>query len=283
MDIAHYLVYKIYHIFFFSFSLFQHIEFKCSTFKNTKMSLETSQAAISAIVVLQTRIKELEAEKIALQKNIESLRIQIESKNNEITENETNLMNATSKARQMIDNASIVIGQIRNARNENQALKENIAQCELHLYNMKESPQVSREQEIYKRNLIRRNLEQYQKLLNEIFATIQENHFGRYLSAADIRKINLDPDLLPQPIRDVVHRLRKLPIRYGNEPVATKRAIVQGLIRSIELGNEIVAKIKVLQRSLAITKTPRRIQFEIKTHAVHLYVLTHEIRRFDFS
>ena len=68
----------------------------------------------------------------------------------------------------------------------------------------------------------------------------------------------------------------------SNQPIKTKRAIIQGLIRSIELANEIVSKIRALQKSLELSKTPRRIGFDIKTHAVNLYVLTKEIRRFTF-
>lgn len=247
------------------------------------MSLEASQAAISAIVVLQARIRELEAEKIALQKGIESLHIQINNRNNEVNNNENSLMSATERARQMIDNASIMINQIQNARNENIQLRQKISQAESYLQSLNSDAFGLRQQELARRKFIRKNLEEYQKILKEIYSNIQQDHFGVFLNATEVCRINYDPDLLPHPIRDVVQKMKKLPTSYSGQPIKTKRAIIQGLIRSIELANEIVSKIRVLQKSLEATKTPRRIGFDIKAQAVNLYVLTKEIRRFNFE
>ena len=247
------------------------------------MSLEPSQAAIAAITVLQERIKELEADKIALLKGIESLHIQIKNTNYEVSNNETNLISATERARQMIDNASVMICQIQNARNENLELKHKIMQAEQYLRSFDSDFLESRQQEIARRKFIRKNLDEYQRILKEIYSGISQDHFGVFLSPTDVSKINYDPDLLPQPIRDVVQKMKKLPTTYTNQPIKTKRAIIQGLIRSIELANEIVSKIRTLQKSLEASKTPRRIGFDIKTQAVNLYVLTKEIRRFNFD
>ncbi|OHT16018.1 hypothetical protein TRFO_13502 [Tritrichomonas foetus] len=247
------------------------------------MSLEASKAAIAAIVVLQSKIKELEAEKITLQKGISSLRIQLSNKKEEISQNETNLIAATSRARQMIDNASVMISQITTARLENQELRSNIAKAEEYLSDFETNVQETRQQEIIRRNIIKKNLTEYQKLLNEIFSNFQQSHFGVFLTIAEIGKINYDSDLLPHPIRDVVQKLKKLPTQYSKQPVATKRAIIQGLIRSIELANDIVYKIRELQKSLNASKTPKRIGFDIRAHATNLYVLTHEIKRFNFA
>lgn len=246
------------------------------------MSLEPSQAAISAITVLQERIKELEADKITLLKGIESLQIQIKNTNCEVSDNESNLISATERARKMIDSASIMICQIQNARNENIELKHKISQAEQYLRSFETDILAARQQELAHKKFIRKNLEEYQKILREIYSNIQQDYFGVYLSPTDVSKINYDPDLLPQPIRDVVQKMKKLPTTYSNQPIKTKRAIIQGLIRSIELANEIVSKIRALQKSLELSKTPRRIGFDIKTHAVNLYVLTKEIRRFTF-
>lgn len=247
------------------------------------MSLEPSQAAIAAITVLQERIRELESDRIALLKGIESLQIQIKNTKFEVSNNECNLMSATERARKMIDNASIMICQIQNARNENLELKHKISQAEQYLRSFDTEFLESRKQEIAHRKFIRKNLEEYQKILKEIYSGIQQDHFGVFLSPTDISKINYDPDLLPHPIRDVVQKMKKLPTTYTNQPIKTKRAIIQGLIRSIELANEIVANIRTLQKSLEATTTPRRIGFDIKAQAVHLYVLTKEIRRFNFE
>lgn len=251
------------------------------TFKN-QMAFAPSKAAIAAITVLQERIKELEAEKIGLQQGIESLQIQIHNKRCEITENETNLISATNRARQMIENASLIINRIHNARLENNQLRRNIALAEEQLNQLDSGLDSSCQKELSKRKIILKNLEEYRKLLHEIFSNINQDHFGVFLSSLEIAKIDYDPDLLPHPIRDVVHKLKLLPTQYKMQPVQKQRAIIQGLIRSVELANELVFKIRELQGSQEAAKTPRRVGFDIRTHAVNLYVLTREIRRFSF-
>jgi DNA repair exonuclease SbcCD ATPase subunit len=246
------------------------------------MDEPSSDAAVAAIRALQDRIKELEQDRETLQCEVDSLKIQAENHARDYRAREQELIDATNRAQDMIDQATPTMREISQARAEHQAILDEMAAIENRLHSTDDGDSDSVVERLKAVNSSKSNVADYQLLLRDIFTSTSFPVASRILSSPEIQKIPLDPDLLPHPLRDVVERLAALPTEFRRQPVPTKRAIFQGLICSIEMSFDLANKIRAFERQKFKSTTPRRIGIDIHNLAVQLYVLEYYVKRFSF-
>lgn len=247
------------------------------------MEVMESEAAITAINALQRRVKELEQEQQELKEEVYTLNMQLQMKDDHFLQRQEELIKATRRARDMINNTTTTMQQLKSERMKNEDLKTQIALTEATL----NGTQVAREDSLIVRvdelKRIQKNVDAYETLLVDIFANPWQSIAANYLSTSEMRSIKNDPDLLPQPVRDIVQRINKLPKKYKGQDLVTRRTIIQGLICCLEAAGELSAKIHDFEKRQKQTKTPMRVGIEIHNVAVQLYVLTQAINRFKYQ
>ena len=242
-----------------------------------------SEAAITAINALQRRVKELEHEQQELKEEVYTMDLQLQMKDDHFLQRQEELIKATRRARDMINNTTATMRQLKAERVRNEDLKTEIALTEAALngtQNVRSDSLIVRVDELKR---IQKNIDAYETLLVDIFAKPWQSIATNYLSTTETRSIKSDPDLLPQPVRDIVQRINKLPRKYKDQDIVTKRAIIQGLICCLEAAGELAAKIHDLEKQQKQTKTPTRVGIEIRNIAMQLYVLTQSINRFKYQ
>ena len=244
------------------------------------MEVPESEAAITAIKALQKRVKELEQERQSLNDEIYSLNLQVKFRDEEFANRRHDLTDATAMARQMVSNAASTMTEIKSEREANIRLKDKLARIEEALA----CDRTDHSQQVQVENLrrIERSISEFEALLVNIFATPWQSIAAAYLTPAEL-KSETDPDLLPRPVRDIVQRMRELPRNYKAQGVVKKRAIVQGLVCSLETASELAAKIHELEKEQKRSRTPLRVGIEIHGVAVQLHALTRCINRFCFN
>lgn len=250
------------------------------------MDPEPSQAAISAISALQKRVRELEEEKELLTNEINTLNIQVTSKNDTYLRREEELKSATARAQRMINNASNTMVLIQEERAKNNRIKENIAMLEEeingHSENVKDVALIrkTRTCEMLSINQI---LQHYEIIFGEIYASMVETRQLTFIDKKALRQVNADPDLLPHPLRDIVKKLKQLPTQFVGQNMQTKRAIIQGLTCAQEHANDLIMELRQLEKKRSSSQTPRRISIEIRNLACQLLVLTQTMKRFKIT
>jgi hypothetical protein len=237
----------------------------------------TSEAAVTAIEALQKRIRDLEFDQQNIKDSIYSLHLQIDACDQRDDLSQLRLFKSTSRARQMIDNAAVTMARITAERELNAHLKCEIATCENILGEESEVGNT------FKNRQIGNSVNDLEILIRDLFSLGWRSIATFYVSPANRRYLTRDSDLLPHPVRDVVERMRRLPGGYMGQPLPVKRAIIQGLICSVELHQKLSEQIHELQRRKSISQTPIRISFEIHSLVAQLFALEREINRISFA
>lgn len=242
------------------------------------MEPEASRAAISAIAALQKRIKELEEERITLETEVKSLHTQIDEKNSKFFQREKELQETTIRAKEIISSSSFSLTQIQKAREENEQLKNELEEAEDE-YQKAISEKIKRptSQQI---NVLLRQISEYEIIFQDIVSQTQKSQMLPCNSTLFLQLVS-DPDLLPQPLRDIVKQLRKLPVTFQNQAISTKRAMVQGICCAREHINRLTDEIRELQSQIR-KQTPRKLRCEIQTLSAQANVLIQEVSRFRF-
>lgn len=249
------------------------------TLKSQKMEHTVSKAAISAISALQQKVRELEQERITLQTEIKSLQSQIDERNGQFSLREKELQQSTLRAKEMVTNSSITISQIQNAREENIKLKTKLNES-LDLYKslLKKKIKKPSSSKIQKMLKI---VSEYEVLFGDI--ALQTTNIQKYpCDPYQLQQVISDPNLLPQPIRDVIKQLRKLPSNFKGQDINTKRAMVQGICCTRELMSRIIDRIQTLNNQ-PNTYSLRKNKYELQLLCVQLNALSHETNRFHFQ
>jgi hypothetical protein len=246
------------------------------------MDVDESEAAITAIHALQVRDRELEQERQTLEDEIYSLKLQVDADSEEPTSHQTGLEQATERARHMVSNATSTM-MIQAERQRNRELRQAIDATERALNEFAASDASSVPESLQRAQQIQKVLDEYTVLLRDIFASPTLLPPSSYASKSDRRPVNIDTDLLKRPARDIVERVLELPRSYSTQDLPTKRAIIQGLICSLEASNSLTAQIHDLERRQAVSKTPRRIGIDISVAAAELFALQEGIKRFSFG
>jgi chromosome segregation ATPase len=218
-----------------------------------------------------------------LEDEIHSLKLQVDSNPEEPTSHQTGLEQATERARHMVSNATSTMMLIQAERQRNRELRQAIDATERALNESAASDASSVTENLQRAQQIQKVLDEYTVLLRDIFASPTLLPPSRYASKSDRCSVNIDTDLLKRPVRDIVERVLELPRSYSTQDLPTKRAIVQGLICSLEASNSLTAQIHDLERRQAVSKTPRRIGIDISVAAAELFALQEGIKRFSFA
>lgn len=247
-----------------------------------KMEVPQSEAAITAIKALQKRVRELEQEKQALNDEIYSLDIQVKLRDEQFANRQHDLVDATEMAKQMVSNAASTMVEIKAERAENERLKQRLALLEEKLG---ASNPACRTQAVQMENLrrVEKNITDFESLLAHIFSNQWQSIAASYLKPSELKNSDIDPDLLPRPVRDIVKRMLELPTKYRAQDIIGKRAIIQGLICSLETASDLAVKIHDLEKEQKVSRTPLRFGIEIHGLAIQLYALTRCINRFCFN
>jgi hypothetical protein len=247
------------------------------------MEIDKSEAAITAIRALQVRARELEQERQVLEDEIHSLKLQIDANAEEPNSHQTDIEQATERAREMVANAMSTMMMIQAERQRNSDLRQAIDETERALNEPAASDVGSVIEKVQRTQQIQKVLDEYTLLLREIFANPISCSASRYASKSDRRSVKIDTDLLKRPVRDIVQKVCGLPRSYCAQDLPTKRAIIQGLICSLETANSLTGQIHDLERRQVASKTPRRIGIDISAAAAELFALQESINRFSFA
>ena len=243
------------------------------------MEPEASRAAISAIAALQKRIRELEEEKTTLETEVKSLHSQIEEKNGKFLVRERELQETTIRAKEIISSSSFSLTQIQKAREENEQLKIELQEAE-DQYQKAISEKI-RKPSSQQINILLRQISDYEIIFGDIVEQTQKTQMLPCNSAI-LQQLSSDPDLLPQPLRDIVKQLRKLPSTFQNQSITTKRAMVQGICCAREQINRLSDSVRDLHSKIR-KQTPRKLRYEIQTLSAQADVLIQEVSRFHFQ
>lgn len=246
------------------------------------MTVETSQAAVSAIAALQKRLRELEEEKLNIEKQIEQYSKNASFNNQEFERREREVAEITARAYKMTQENASVLVQIQEERKRRLELKNQLLDLEDQIEECGDACESTRvearsiKQTQYNYNKI---LDDYETLLGLIFEPpklVGKKHDFK------MRRSDYDIDLLPTSMRRMAQQLSELPAQYKSQNLTTKRAIIQGLVCTREETRKLKEKIYVLERKRNTSTTPRSLSFEINKYIQQFNILSGEMKRFKF-
>jgi hypothetical protein len=173
------------------------------------------------------------------------------------------------------------MAQIQEERRRNEVMKRKLALVEEELHASGSGEDDSVVETLQRAKQVQKTISDYEALLCDLFETPLR-------SAADFavgpngRRLRFDQDRVAHQLRHLMTRMMELPPVYHCQNIPTKRAIVQGLICSIEGVFSLTNQLHELHRQQAVSKTPRRIGIDIRRSVLDLNALEQAVNRFSF-
>lgn len=248
------------------------------------MEPEASKAAIAAIAALQERVMELEKLNADLQKEIDSYKVKIDSRNDLILKKSELLNDASSKAKKMLTYILQCNHDLVAAREENHALTKEIRYLQ---QSFNETKDEDTEAKLKKYHALKGDLQdQLQKVhdYEDILATylrpapVSETADGALMLAI----ADEDPKLLPQPYQDTLIELQSLPKNIREQPLKDKINITKALIKAKNNTSEIAKKIREIQISRNGVRQRDAFDSDLKQLAAHHLLIANEMHKFEF-
>jgi peptidoglycan hydrolase CwlO-like protein len=250
------------------------------------MEPEASQAAISAIAALQKRVRELEEQSGLLEDERDSLRLRLNDRDFAYQRREAALNDAASKAKEILNNASVAMSQLREARTERQKLKAEVEDLERQIHEIqskiKSTKSGHRRTKSGLTDLLRK-LAEYEILIGDVVAQPPYRPCLSPDEASLLASREADPDVLPPSLGSILRNLQGLPKSFTTLNLGKKREVVKVLSEASAAVTELNAKIRNLEREKFASSTPKKFDTEIKRLSSQMFILSNEIRKFEFG
>jgi hypothetical protein len=250
------------------------------------MEPEASRAGIAAIAALQKRVRELEDEGIRLVKEHSVMKRRIRSRFKANADRETALAKIGSKTEEMLNGASSVMNDLREAQNETDWLESRLAETRQLLRSGAKKGHTcyrcSKRDKSALLNLFQK-LREYEILLGDI---LRGPAWSLPLSHEDISILSHygnDSDVLPPPLCDIHSELKGLPKDFKRQGLGKKRRIVRALRLARGAATEIHGRIKELEKKKYCSSTPRRYESAMKVLSIQLLLISNEMKLFRFE
>jgi chromosome segregation ATPase len=252
----------------------------------TAMEPEPSHAAISAIAALQKRVRDLEDQALILESERESLRLRLNERDAQFDRRKAALNDAAAKAKEILNNTSTAMSQLREARAERQALKGEVENFEKALKEIQGKVRTSKlKSRRFKSGLaeLLKKLAEYESLIGDVVGQLPCRPCLTQEEQALLASREVDATIMPPQLEPILANLQSLPKQFAALSLATKRKAVQALSEASAAVTELNAKIRTLEREKFASSTPRKFDSEIRRVSTHMFLLSNEIRKFEFE
>ncbi|KAH0787563.1 hypothetical protein GPJ56_008557 [Histomonas meleagridis] len=237
-------------------------------------------STICSIAALKQRIEELESEKLELDNELTEYQSQILELKKDVLNQEI-LSKATKNALNMIKESKAIRSQIEAERELNAQLKNELKTAEETLYKLKNNP-VTVEKDDKDALRVIQNINEYQKLTAQILKDYFPSTFFKSTLTPNENTSRYDIDLLPTDQRKIVKRLRELPSNYPQQSNQVKHAILQGMVFTLQIADDLIQSICSLKSQQSYSMTPASIETQIIPLTYQLKVIFNELKRFSF-
>ncbi|KAH0792808.1 hypothetical protein GPJ56_003286 [Histomonas meleagridis] len=250
------------------------------------MEYQDSKAAVDAMAALQERIRDLEHENAKLKKECQHLSEISSANDSTIKDQESFLVDAANKAKEMLDNASQNLVELRKVKHENRKL-----QITLEELKKQRTQKIGKEDQF--NNVTQRMLHrkrQAEKLISEY-----EELFCEILSPPDFQLDNKGnvpfnnttftsiTHSLPATLQTVLQTLQTLPFPFRTQKLEKKKEIIGILLNARDIAYKISDEIHQLELKKMEGGAVRRVQSEIDVKSVHLHLLVQAMSKFRFE
>lgn len=236
-----------------------------------------------AMNALQERVKELESCNGAFRREISLLRLRLNESFFQSAESEENNLADAENMVQMLSSTTETLHELRQIKKENRLLQEEAAQIETELGTiLKENTVLS-----VKNKKMEKQISDFRELQSEYEAFILQ-----ILSPQPVKKnVKLDVTFLktigtkttysiPAKIQTQLSKLRSLPIDFANQRIETKKEIIQALMDTKSIIDDLNYEIYEIQSTAKADVSLKRDEKRIQKKLNYIAVLTQETNRF---
>ncbi|OHS99628.1 hypothetical protein TRFO_33861 [Tritrichomonas foetus] len=256
--------------------------------KRTDFQMEEEKNPIlaSAIKALQERVHELESANGAYRREIALLRLKLNDNILRQEENHGNNMYDVDNTVQMLSSASETLKELRQIKRENRFLVEESSKLEKQLGKLlRENNEIAAQNSI-----ISNKLKKCQELQSSY-----ETFILQILTPSQIqRNVKLDiifvnsamtkiTHSMPAKMQMLIKKLRSLPPDFNAQRIETKRKIIQTLLETRDLIDELNYEIEELKQTSLTEGALKRSRPQIETKQNYVAVLIQESNRFNIS
>lgn len=242
-----------------------------------------NEAALASITALQKQIKILELENENLEAEYNSLQRQISIQNSQYEKREDTLTAANQHAKSILQNVKDTLRSVKAVRDENEKLKQELDQSE-QLLEIQKRKKLKLKQEVQETTAELSDLQAAVREQERMLAELCEPPAAVTTLSPEEALIlvsnELPENLLTQQQQRIHRRLKKLPKVFSTQDMKTKNDIIRTMIAAKSISQDLISRIRLLEKRKYASSTPKDFESDVKTLASQQIVLTEDMKQF---